>query len=904
VVPQLIMIELLALPFLIISILAAPTMQLNALVILGGVPAILTIFLHDAQNTHRRLERRVQDLSVLDKFGALVRHTTDLDSLLHALHKQISEVLGVGNFYIALYEPARHAIWYPIAIKFGIQQNWVERPVTNRLTDQVIEKQTPIMLVEDVDASLKLIGAPPSDGELLAWLGVPLTTPVGLQGCLAVFSETPDTTFTEDDQVLLAALSGQVSAALENILRLAQTGERLSRQTEQLNILEQIGRQLSATLQADELFNQILQFALDFTHSPAGCVSVHEQWANSFSMKVQTGEFIDLDELQVLIDRVTLSGKAEVESLADDSGAQFCMPILYQDDVIGAIALQSSQLDAYSGNAREFISRLAQQAALAMRNASLYEEVHHHLREQSILYMVSARLVSNQALEDVLTSVAESLSASLDSSLTGVYLWSERTRNLSLEATMVRDETQPLTLPEELPEAMLEEIYQSDKTAPYKINQTQMAEFFSMPSGSQRQVILFPLQVSGDLLGIAASYVDRSLVMSQEDYQLPVTIAAQGASAVQNALLFNQISEARDRLQAVLNAVDDGVVMVDGFGQVIFSNNMIVDLSGLTVDAMVGYPLDSISDEFLQAMGLSSQQAARLAARPQDTHQELSVPYRYQYDEGYYVRYSAPVWSEQSQILGWVLVIRDVTDEQVINQTREMLTETLVHDLRSPMSAIKTTLDLLEDNLESQQQEQDSVPFQAIDIAHRAANRVLNLVNSLMDISHLESDHVELNVSEFDAGALIDEVVEEILPLANEDHVMISKNVPDTPLPVRADRELILRVLTNLLDNAIKFTLEGGLVRVLAAGAADKVQITVTDTGPGIPPKYRQEVFSRFVQVPGIRGRRRGAGLGLAFCRVVVHAHDERIWIEESKPGEGLRLSFTLPAASPELTGK
>ncbi|HKJ27773.1 MAG TPA: ATP-binding protein, partial [Anaerolineales bacterium] len=806
---------------------------------------------------------------------------------------QTTDVLGVGNFYIALYNPAQKTIWYPIAVKNGIQQHWVERPVTNRLTDQVIEKQTAIMLVDDIDASLKQIGAPPTDGDLQAWLGVPLTTPEGLQGCLAVFSVTEGVSFTADDQILLAALSGQVSAALENILRLAQTGETLTRQAEQLNILDQIGRQLSATLQADELFHKILQFALDFTHSPTGRISVRETWSDEFSAKAQVGTFGDSHAVQDLIRRVTQSASAEAAPTLDGSGSLLCVPILYQNEVIGAVALQSDQPDAYAGNEMEFVSQLAQQAALAMRNASLYEEVHHRLREQSILYMVSARLVADQGLDDVLVSVAQSISASLNSSLTGVYLWSEQERKLTLESTMVRDEAQDLPLPDEFQGAHLDRILNSGQSIPYAASQDQWVEFTKQPPDGEHQLALFPLQVSGNFLGLAASFVEGAKAITAEDFQLPTAIAAQSASAIQNALLFNRISEAHDRLQAVLNAVDDGVVMVDASGQVIVSNNPIMEMTGLPADEMVGKPLDSISEGFLQALGLNGQQAALLTTRPFITPQELSGPYRYQFKDSFYERYSAPVWGDHAQILGWVLVARDITAERLISQTREMLTETLVHDLRSPMGAIKTTLDLLAETLQPQQP--DSVTAQALDIANRSANRVLDLVNSLMNISQLESDQVELAMSEIDATALVTEVVEELRPLANEDHVLISSVAPKSGVRVRADRELIQRVLMNLLDNAIKFTPEGGLVKVFVSKVGKKAQITVTDTGPGIPPKYRQEVFSRFVQVPGVRGRRRGAGLGLAFCQVAMNAHGERIWIEDGLPGEGVRISFTLP---------
>ncbi len=110
---------------------------------------------------------------------------------------------------------------------------------------------------------------------------------------------------------------------------------------------------------------------------------------------------------------------------------------------------------------------------------------------------------------------------------------------------------------------------------------------------------------------------------------------------------------------------------------------------------------------------------------------------------------------------------------------------------------------------------------------------------------------------------------------------------------------LIRRVLINLLDNALKFTPEGGIITVgTVLDEEGFVTIRVTDAGPGIPEDYYEKVFTRFSQVPGLLGRRRGSGLGLAFCRLVIDAHNGRIWVETGEDGVGTTLAFTLPLAN------
>jgi signal transduction histidine kinase len=114
---------------------------------------------------------------------------------------------------------------------------------------------------------------------------------------------------------------------------------------------------------------------------------------------------------------------------------------------------------------------------------------------------------------------------------------------------------------------------------------------------------------------------------------------------------------------------------------------------------------------------------------------------------------------------------------------------------------------------------------------------------------------------------------------------------------VRADLAKTTRVLTNLVDNALKFTPSGGQVILTAACLGDRqVSVQVCDTGPGIPEEYREKIFERFSQVPGLVGRRRGSGLGLTFCRLALDAQGGKIWVEP-RPGGGSVFVFTLPTA-------
>jgi signal transduction histidine kinase len=185
---------------------------------------------------------------------------------------------------------------------------------------------------------------------------------------------------------------------------------------------------------------------------------------------------------------------------------------------------------------------------------------------------------------------------------------------------------------------------------------------------------------------------------------------------------------------------------------------------------------------------------------------------------------------------------------------------------------------------------------QAIQVARRGSARVLGMIESLLDIARLQSGSFELTCIPVDLQAVVDAVVIDYLPQAQDYGVTLHSDVPPG-LVAKADLNKLSRVITNLLDNALKFTPPGGQVGFTATAIDGVLEMQVRDTGPGIPADFRDKIFDQFIQVPGQRGRRRGSGLGLTFCRLAIEAHGGRIWVE-SPPSGGSVFAFTLPAFS------
>jgi signal transduction histidine kinase len=224
-----------------------------------------------------------------------------------------------------------------------------------------------------------------------------------------------------------------------------------------------------------------------------------------------------------------------------------------------------------------------------------------------------------------------------------------------------------------------------------------------------------------------------------------------------------------------------------------------------------------------------------------------------------------------------------------LSQAREDLTHTMVHDLRSPMVAITGSLTLL-----ARSERLTTEDRKLLDMAQRNSRRQAALIEAILELGRLEDGATPLRPSRLLVGALAFEVLRLAAPLAQTRSIELVDDVPRDLPEAWADPDLLARVLENLVGNAIKFSPQGaGPVRVGAREVEDRVEVRVSDCGPGVDQTARARLFQKFA-----RGdhRERGSGLGLAFCRLAVEANGGRLWLEESD-GPGATFAFTLPLA-------
>jgi PAS domain S-box-containing protein len=226
---------------------------------------------------------------------------------------------------------------------------------------------------------------------------------------------------------------------------------------------------------------------------------------------------------------------------------------------------------------------------------------------------------------------------------------------------------------------------------------------------------------------------------------------------------------------------------------------------------------------------------------------------------------------------------------QVAVQDREQILSMISHDLRNPLNTILTSTQLLRDLHKERRTEN----LKWLDVIERSGKQMERMVEDLLDLSSIDAGQFSVDPADHDLSSLIVEACESFRPLATQNSLKIRCECKADGSRVRLDSHRIMRVFSNLVGNALKFTPAGGTITLRADPGQDEVRLSVRDTGPGIPAEEVPHVFDRYWQAQ--KGDRRGAGLGLAIARGIVEAHGGRIWVE-SVPGRGTTFWFTVPA--------
>jgi PAS domain S-box-containing protein len=679
------------------------------------------------------------------------------------------------------------------------------------------------------------------------------------------------------------------------------------RQKELLENLVRVARATSEQPMLEDTLENVLNSGVDLTQADRGSLILLDEHGD-VAQALLVRELAPPLERRAFIERLLQEGlpgwvirerqTALVYDTAQDARwyatststparSALAVPILSDQRLLGVLILTHSRPGHFTADHVQIMEAAADHMALAVRNARLYEAQRRSTQRQTALYEVLRAVSAQFDGISIAATAVEVMSHFTDWAHVALLLADPDRQSWTVRAVRGQPSLALGFSTSIAPDVMyanhLAATLQST-TAP-EPDATAASERDAITA---RALLTVPLWHGGTLLGLLLIEGDAPTRFSGEDHSLAQSLADVIALALNNAQLYQYINDERSRLQASIRFNRDGILLL-GMNRRI----LVINETALQLLALPGEPEQWLNESLARVMALvraRSKAAVRAAiAELRRLQSGEEPPAEGDYDiAGRMIHWtSLPVLSN-AQPIGRLIVLRDVTAEHQLNTLREDLTSTLVHDLRNPVSVVLGALDLLNTAVLSGDQ------VEVVQVARHGAQRLLDLVNAILDVNRLESGQLQLEREPLKLAFVVAEVVGLQQILAHDKQQTLESHVPlDLPL-IQADLEIIRRVLQNLIGNAIKFTPPGGQITIsawLAGEATPQLVVSIKDNGPGLPPELQARLFQKFV-TGRVRGR--GSGLGLTFCRLAVEAHGGRIWLEPS-PGPGADFRFALP---------
>jgi signal transduction histidine kinase/GAF domain-containing protein len=805
--------------------------------------------------------------------------------------------------------------------------------------------------------------SPKADGDTgfttRSLIAVPLRGLDGIKGVIEVVNRRGNVPFTDEDQELLEMLADQAVIALDNARRFAQADQILARRAQdldrsnhQLRTILRLGHALRAERGLDDLLRQIVRSVSASAGFRSAVIALvqRERTDEPYLQRVAAAGPAESALARTRVDRAPLSqlqtilrdefrrGSATylIDRRFDDYvnlwggidhvyipsagairpggwhpfDALFTLLRDSRGELLGILSVDDPEDGLLPTPEQvQILEILGNQAATAIENARLYAEQQHSLTSMTALNALGMAINTTlRAPEQIYQLTVSGMLALCDARWAAIWLADD----LQSAAQQPSFRTGVLPAALDRPIALAAEAVTSRRTAKTRHSEALLA---------------VPLRGTNSVLGAVCLGFSEGLPRAA-DLESLALFANQAAVAVESLELFAAVRQGRDQLATIMASTYDGMLLLDHQAHVVVANSALLELVGAaqwiepapTTGDLAGLPLETLLDRW--------HVAAQVA--PHDLEAVRNGLNAVADGAAEVVRGELQAYGPGAHDLAWtiqrasqtapgatagdppgrrpvLLTVRDISIAKEAERLRQDLTSMIIHDLRSPLTSILTSIDMIFRGVTGQV---GTVQREILTIAFASAQHLLNMVNMLLDISRLESRRMPLDRAPTAIDGLIQRAVSGMTLIAQKANIAFNVDLP-TPLPrVYADGDLVLRVLQNLIDNALKFSPPGSTIDIRAsirpgtqaqsdtAGAAPAapglLTLAVRDHGVGIQVQDREKIFQKFGQAGNRRGS--GSGLGLTFCRLVVEAHGGTIWVE-SEPGEGSTFLFTLPLA-------
>lgn len=489
------------------------------------------------------------------------------------------------------------------------------------------------------------------------------------------------------------------------------------------------------------------------------------------------------------------------------------------------------------------------------------------VRELEALTMIGRNVTAMLDLDDVLSSVVEAAVRLTDAEEGSLLLLDEESGELYMRASKNFDQKFVQTFRLRVHDSLAGQVIASgepvviDKTAPQKIKTAYLVH----------SLVYVPLQVRGHTIGILG--VDNrsaGRILSREHVKVLQALSDYAAIAIENAQLYEHSETERQKLETILTEIKSGALVIDQDNRILIVNPTAREILDISADP-IGKPVFQVvkNQQILGLLRISGSQ-------PRREEVELS-------DGRIFHALRTPVIG-----VGQAVIMQDITHLKELDRIKSEFVTTVSHDLRSPLTAILGYVELIERAGDVNDQQREFIRR-----VQNSVEQITSLVTDLLDLGRIEAG-LDTAKERIPIVVIARHAIESLRAVAEDKSIKLDISMPEITPFVYGDPVRMRQMIGNLIENAVKYTPEQGVISFTMEPEQDQVIMRVNDNGPGIPPSDLPYVFDKFFRASNAPDSLPGTGLGLSIVKSIVESHNGRVWVD-SKLGNGTSFSVVLP---------
>ncbi|HDQ73987.1 MAG TPA: GAF domain-containing protein [Chloroflexi bacterium] len=879
----------------------------------------------DNARLFEQAQRRAQELAVLNKLGQALTARLDVDEVMAEAYRGASRLIDTSNFYIGLYDAEEETITFA----FDVSESKIDQEITvvsaaEGISGHVIRHRESVLINEDIgewmrERDIESVGEPAR-----SWIGVPLVLGDRVLGVIGAQSFTRYNAYDAHDLDLLTSIASQTVIAIQNARLYEQAqheiGERkraeeeLRRRAAQLALINNIGGQIAAVLELDNVMDrtvQLVQHSFGYHHV---AVFILNEAQDALILQARAGSFEDLfpKEYRVAVGegvvgrvgyegKTVLVGDVEVEPQDVDlyldvapTRSELSVPIQVGDKIVGVLDAQSLHPHAFDRNDVIVMETLADQVAVAIENARLYEAIQRELVERE--RADEALLESEKRFRSIAETASDAIV--IFDSEENVFFWNDAARQIF--GYWVGETRGQL-----LSSILTQEFYEVFRQSIEQVLETGHSDLLGKP-----------IEVTGVRKGGEQFPLDLSLATWTTKDETFFTMIARDATKRKRAE--EALRQSEERYRAVAETAIAGIGIVDSEERLTFANPALMQMLGYDPDELMGMDLSNL----IGAEGIKRYRK-RVIQIQEGAQYQYESPIRRKDGSVLIAHVSAsPLTSSDGSFQGTLIVVVDITERKRAEQQLKRYADELErsneeikqfayivsHDLRAPLVNLKGFSTELDDalalvdsamtealpHLSEERQEvvtlalKEDIP-EALSFIDASINRMSHFTNAVLKLSRL--GRRELRMERVDMGATVHTTLQTLAHQIEAQQIQVKVGSLPT---IMADRTSMEQIMGNILNNAVKYLdpERPGEIEVTAEQGRDVTTFHVRDNGRGIAESDKEKVFMPFRRA----GREDvpGEGMGLSYVQTLIRRHGGYIWFE-STLGEGTTFSFTIP---------